>query len=230
VGTNFYKYFYALIQELQKNEVKTGEIFVKLQDYFNFTNERISRPVVTNPGLVEKFLAEGFVASVKPPADADAGKVFICVDVDDSADDYAQTKLQIAEIIEKSVVAGVVSQGLEVETIVLSNGQSFDFKYDLPTRVETWLRLTLTVSENNQFVIQNPDWVKARLLENISERYRLGLNFEPQKYFSVIDAPWAGEITLEYSFDDDVYNEGIYVTDYDELLYFPLGNVTIVEP
>ncbi len=229
VGTNFYKYFYALIQELQKNEVKTSEIFLKLQDYFKVTNERISRPVVTNPGLVEKFLAEGFVASVKKPISDDAGKVFICVDTDDTADDYAQTKLKIAEIIRDSVVAGVVSQGAESETITLSNGQSFDFKFDLPNRVETWLRLTLAVSDNNQFVIQGPDWVRDRLLANIAERYRLGLNFEPQKYFSVIDAPWAGEITLEYSFDDDTWNEGIYVTDYDELLYFPLANVTIVE-
>jgi hypothetical protein len=39
VGTNFYKYFYALAQRVQENEVKTSEIFAKLQDYFN-ENER----------------------------------------------------------------------------------------------------------------------------------------------------------------------------------------------
>ena len=31
-GTNFYKYFYALVQRLQENEVKTSEIFLRLQE------------------------------------------------------------------------------------------------------------------------------------------------------------------------------------------------------
>jgi len=35
IGTNLYKYFYALAQLLQENEVKTSEIFLKLQQYFN---------------------------------------------------------------------------------------------------------------------------------------------------------------------------------------------------
>ena len=38
IGTNFYKYFYALAQRIQTNEIKTSEIFLKLQDYFKYTN------------------------------------------------------------------------------------------------------------------------------------------------------------------------------------------------
>jgi len=53
VGTNWYKYAYAIAQRIQANEVKTSEVFTKLQQYFEITNEMISRPVVTNPGLVE---------------------------------------------------------------------------------------------------------------------------------------------------------------------------------
>jgi hypothetical protein len=111
VGSNFYKYFYALIQLLQESEVKTSEIFLKLQDYFAVTNERISRPVVTAPGIIEKLESEGYTASVKPAADADAGKIYVCVDVDDAADDYAATKLEINTIIKNSIAAGIVSQG-----------------------------------------------------------------------------------------------------------------------
>src|ERR1044072_8875219 len=73
-GTNFYKYFYALAQRIQSGEIKTSEIFTKLQQYFVITNEKISRPVVTSPGLIEKLETEGYIASLKPMIDADAGK------------------------------------------------------------------------------------------------------------------------------------------------------------
>ena len=33
-GTNFYKYFYALMQRLQENEIRTSEIVLKIQQYF----------------------------------------------------------------------------------------------------------------------------------------------------------------------------------------------------
>jgi hypothetical protein len=348
VGTNFYKYFYALIQELQKSEIKTSEIFLKLQDYIAFTNEAISRPAVTPPGLIETLLENGFVASVKPPLDADAGKIFICVDLDDGVNaegtseitnyanlvsgtadtitvggttftaqaspaspgsatfqaatsnsatatslaaqinahatagalvkakangaivtitarsggtggnsialsyvsngtvgatvsgatltggvtrsEYADEKLEVATIIKNSVAAGIVSQGTEVTAIVLSNAQSFDFKFNLPNKIEVLLRLTITLSENNQFVVKTPEEVKDILLANIEERYTLGKNFEPQRYFSLIDAPWASDVLLEYSVDDGAnWESEVYDSDYDELFDVLLENITVIE-
>jgi hypothetical protein len=230
VGTNFYKYFYALAQKLQANEISTSEIFAKLQQYIAITNERISRPVVTSPGLIEKLENEGYVASVKPMVDADAGKIHICVDVDETADDYADTKLDICTIIKDSTVAGAVTQGTEVETIVLSNGQSFDFKYNLPTRIEVLLRLTITLSENNQVVVGTPDETKIKLLDNINARYRLGRNFEPQRYFSVVDAPWASKVLLEWSDDDGgSWSSDVFDAEYNELFEVLLANIELVE-
>lgn len=230
VGSNFYKFYYALIQRLQENEVKTSEIFLKLQDYFKFTNERILRPVVTPQGLIEAMNAAGYVASVKPANDTDAGKVFVCVDLDDAADDYAVDKLAVCTLIKNSTAAGIVSQGDEVESIVLSNGQSFDFKFDLPTRIETLLRLTLNLSDNNQSVIKGPDAIKQDLLTNINSSYSLGKDFEPQRYYSTVDAPWAASILLEYSIDDgETWLSTVYESDYDDLLEFSLANTTLVE-
>lgn len=237
IGTGWYKYFYVLIQKLQQNEVKTSEIFVKLQEYFNVTNERISRPVVTNPGLIEKLEAEGYIASVKPMIEGDAGKIHVCVDVDDDAEDYAETKLDICTIIKDSTVAGAVTQGTEEETIVLSNGQSFDFKYNLPNRIPVWLKLTVTLSENNQVVILPPDEIKLNLLQNILARYRLGKNFEPQRYFGLTDAPWASDVLLEWTDDvtdgvlDDTptWNTDVYDAAYDDLFDVALERITLVE-
>jgi hypothetical protein len=244
VGTNFYKYFYTLAQRVQKNEIKTSEIFLKLQQYFDVTNERILRPVVTNPGIIEAMQAyrsdlfpSGILVSVKPMELADRGKINICVDVDDTDPNYAEMRAEIAEIIKDSTVAGAVTEGSESTPIVLSNGQSFDFKYHLPTRIDIGLRLTLTLSENNQNFIESPDDVRAKLLLQISRRYRLGLNFEPEKYFQQSDAPWTSQVLLEWT--DDVTNgeidptptwsSTVFDSDFDQLLVTDLSRTIIVE-
>lgn len=348
VGTNFYKYFYALAQRVQSGEVKTSEIFLKLQQYIAITNERISRPVNTNPGIIEKFEAEGYIAAVKPMIDADAGKIHIAVDANDgnratanaeitvfanlvsgTADtlavagvtftaqagtatpgaatfqaatsnaatatslatqinshtstkalvkavasgakvllfarhggtaanayalvyvsngsvgltisgatftggtdnpNYATIKAAINQLISEITVGGAVTQGTEVSTIVLSNGQSFDFKFNLPDRIKTKLRLTITLSENNQVVIDSPDEIKEKLIANIEARYRLGRNFEPQRYFSVVDAPWASQVLLEYSTNDGAtWSSAVYDAQYNELFEVSLADITLVE-
>lgn len=229
-GTNFYKYFYALVQRLQENEVKTSEIVLKLQQYFAVTNEIITRPNTTNPGVVDYLTAAGYVASVKAPIDADAGKAYICVDLDDAADDYEDKKLEVCELLSKSIVAGVITQGTESEFITLSNLQSFEFKFNLPNRKPTELKLTITLSDNNQAVILSTDEVKQKLLDNVTARYRLGLNFEPQRYFSVLDAPWAASVLLEYSFDSGgTWDDAVYVSNYDDLLEFDIETIQVIE-
>lgn len=230
IGTNLYKYFYALMQRLQENEIKTSEIFLLLQDYFKLTNENISRPVVTNPGLLEHFQDEGFIVSIKKPINTDAGKVFVAVDVDEDADDYEDVRLEIATIIRDSTVAGVVSQGTEIETLTLSNGQAFDFKFNLPNRIPVKLKLTVELSENNQVVIGAPDDTKLKLLSNILSRYRLGRNFEPQRYFTTVDAPWAASVLLEWSDDaGSSWHDEVFDAEYDDLFVFALADITLVE-
>jgi hypothetical protein len=230
LGTNFYKYFYALIQRLQANEVKTSEIVLRMQEYFNITNEKIQRPNTTHPGIFDYFGSKGYFVSTKPPIDADAGKAYICVDVDDAAPGYASTKLEICQIVNECVVAGVISQGTEVESITQSNGQSFDFKFNLPDRIEVLLRLTLTLSDNNEFTILPVDTVKQNLKTNIDSRYKLGKNFEPQRYFSVMDAPWTAMVLLEWSDDAGAnWHDEVYESEYDEVFTFDLSDISIVE-
>lgn len=230
LGTNFYKYFYALVQRLQENEVKTSEIFLRMQEYFNITNEKIQRPNTTHPGIYDYFKSKGYFVSTKPPLDADAGKAFICVDVDSGAAGYAATKLAICTIIKDCVVAGVVSQGTETEDITLSNGQSMTFKYNLPTKIPVLLRLTLTLSDNNEFTIDSTDDIKLNLYNNINAKYKLGKNFEPQRYFTVVDAPWTSEILLEWSSDAGAnWHSTVYVSAYNEVFTFSLTDISVVE-
>ncbi len=354
IGTNAYKYFYAIIQRLQESEIKTSEIFTSLQQYFDELNARIQRPVVTNPGLIERLALpttlapDGYLASIKKPINADAGKIYICVDTDDgvhasgdititsyanlvsgtddsvgvngttftaqagsvavgdptfqaassngataislaaqinghatvglvvraravnaivyleaihggvagnsialaytesdgnsgatksgtalsggtASSDYADRKLEICGIIKDSTVAGAVTQGLETESIVLTNGQSFDFKYYLPRRIPIYLRLTSTLSENNQSVILAPGDVKELLIQNIDADYQLGKNFEPQRYISRDDLPWAAAVLLEWSYDNATWVTTIYDSPYDDLFEISLSRITYVE-
>lgn len=230
VGSGWYKYAYAIAQKIQENEIKTGEVFQKLQQYFSITNEKIQRPSVSYPGIVDSFESQGYVASVKPPVEADAGKIYICVDVDNTDPDYADTKLEVCTFIMTYVVAGVVSMGSEVETITLTNGQSFDFKFNLPTRKPIKFRLTLKKSSNTTLSLPSDEAIRGVLFDNFSTRYRLGYDLEPQRYFtSTTDAPWASEITLEWSDNAGVdWHEEVYASLYTDLFTLALEDVTVV--
>jgi hypothetical protein len=230
LGTNFYKYFYALIQQLQENEIKTSEIVLKLQQYFDVTNEIITRPNTTHPGILDILTAAGYTASTKAPIDADAGKLYVCVDVDDGDSDYAAKKLEICTILKNSVVAGVVTQGTETEEITLSNGQAFTWKYNLPDPTPVWVKLTLVQSTNNQYTIDDDDTIAAKLLANIAEKYRLGLDFEPQRYFTIIDAPWAASVLLQWSDDSGgVWHSTTFTAAYDDLFTIDTTNSSAVQ-
>lgn len=230
VGTSFYKYFYALMQRLQENEVKASEIFLKVQNYFRITNESLARPNTTVQGFIDYCATLGFTVSVKPPIEAEAGELRVAVDLDSEADDYEAKKTEFAGIMKACVPAGIVTIGDETETVVLSNAQSFDFNFNLPTEIPILLRLTLTLSGNNQFSVLTSEEAAALLFANINERYRFGLNFEPQRYFSVVDAPFAASVLLEYSVDaGSNWLDDIAELEYDELYTFALGDISVVE-
>jgi len=84
IGSGHYKNMYALVQRLQENEVKASEIVLKLQQYFIVTNEMIQRPKTTHPGIIDVLEEAGYVASTKAPEVGDAGKVYVCVDLEDN--------------------------------------------------------------------------------------------------------------------------------------------------
>lgn len=229
IGTNWYKYLYGPAQRVQEGEIKTAEVFQKLQEYIAETNDRIQRPSVSFPGIVDSFESRGFVASVKPPEEIDAGKIFICVDVDDTDPDYDEVKEEIASLIKDFVAGGLVSQGTESVDITLSNGQSFPFKFSLPTEIPVLLRLTLTVSDNNLFTIPSDEEIRQAVFDNINERYRLGWDFEPQRYFTLSDALWAGQVVLEYSTNGGgSWASSIYDGAYTDLFTFGLEDIEVV--
>lgn len=229
VGTNWYKYFYTLVQRLMENETKTSEIFLKLSQYISTTNQSIQRPSVSFPGLIDSFASKGYVVSLKPNLLVDAGTMSICVDVNASDPNYAAIKLELATNIKNFVAAGMVSLGTQVQSIVLSNGQAFDFKYYLPTYIPVKLRVTLTTSDNTLIPTPSDVEIRTELYTNAKMRYRLGWDFEPQRYFNSSDAPWAATVLVEWSSNGgSTWNSTVYEADFKDLFTFALSDVTVV--
>lgn len=232
VGTNWYKYFYSLVQKALVNETKAAEVFAKLQQYIAQTNLRIQRPSVSHPGIIETFESAGYTVSVKPIVEADAGKLSVCVLADAADPDYAETKLDICSKLKDYSVGGCVTMGTEVETIVLSNGQGFDFKFYLPTLKPVIFRVTIYTSENTLLTIPNDEDIRQVVYENINEKYQLGWNFEPQRYFTQTDAPYAESVLLEYSLNaGGLWSSLVYDADFKDLFTYGLDDIAVsVDP
>lgn len=236
VGTNWYKFCYVVVQLMIRNEVKTAEIFLKLQEYINTTNLRIQRPSVSLPGVIDSLESRGYVSSVRKPTAETAGEVAVCVEVDDSAEDYAATRLLICNLLKDYYAAGMVFDGTEEETITLSNGQDFDFSYNLPDETPLTLRLTITSSDNLEVVIPSDVEIRQRIYDNIhgstdgsiAKRYRLGWDFEPQRYYTLADAPWAATILLEWSDNDgETWSSDVIEAEFDDLFVIGEEGITV---
>lgn len=229
IGTNWYKYFYTLVQRLLENETKTSEIFLKLQEYISTTNQAIQRPSVSLPGLLDSFASRGYVASVKDNLIGDAGTISICIDTDATSPTYAATKIAINSLIRDFVAAGLVYMGTETSLLTLTNGQNFTFKYYLPNYTDILLRLTLSVSDNQVAIIPTDVQLRTALFLNIKARYRLGWDFEPQRYFTMQDAPWASTILVEYSTNGGTtWNSTVHEADFRDLYIFGLEDIAVL--
>lgn len=229
IGTSWYKYLYGPVQEVQKGEIKTAEVFQKLQQFIALTNEEIQRPSVSYPGLVDSFDSKGFVSSIKKPELIDAGTISICVNVDHEAADYATKKLQINTNIKEFVAAGMISTGDQISAIVIENGQTFDFAFHLPDKQAIKLRMTAVKSENNLLTIPNDTQIRQTIFNNINSRYRLGWNFEPQRYYNLTDAPWAQSVLLEYSTNDGAtWASVVHDAAFTDLFTFALGDIQVL--
>lgn len=141
---------------------------------------------------------------------------------------YAAKKLEVATLIKDFVVAGLVSEGPQVQSITLSNGQSFDFKFYLPERTPILLKVTASPSLNSLITIPSDEDIREEVFAQANERYRLGWNFEPQRYFNLSDAAWAEELKLEYSLDGgDTWSDDVFDAAFDDLFTFGLEDIEV---
>ena len=207
VGTDFYKFAYSAIQLVMQAETKTAEITANLTDYLRTANEKINLPKSTISGFVAGLkapISNGGLAldsTIKDITDpVEAGYMFLVVDVDSSALDYATTKQKIIDKMALWLTVGLYYNGTETGTKMAINGQTFTYKYALPTPVNILVKITITASKNSTTPILNENQIRNIFNANLANLYKLGLDFEPEKYLEIArDCPFASNIVLEYS-------------------------------
>ncbi|MDR0676047.1 MAG: hypothetical protein LBF97_03285 [Elusimicrobiota bacterium] len=230
-GTNFYKYFYALAQLLAQDEIDTSLIFERYKDYIRTTNEKIAIPKTPIIGLIDTFDKNGIKISVRKVTTDNAGRLAVCALLDASASDYQQKKQLVLEILAQYTVAGLFYDGTETGSITLSNNQVFDFAFYLPNYFSTNLKLTINLSHNTQLISESIDVIQKTLLNNIAANYSLGVDFEPEKYFTISrDANYASKVLLEYSNSktSNVFVSSIYTASFQDFFTFDQQNVEVI--
>ena len=226
-GSNWYKLIYSASQLILSVEGNISELSNKMIDYIRKVNEDIQLPKSSIDGIQEHLFNDlGLISSVKPSTASDAGKLYIAVDVDNTSSDYTEKKQMILEKLKKYCTAGLYFTGAERGEVVASNGQSFTFGYDLPTKVNMQVRITVTISDSTTAVILNSAQIKAIFEENFKKMYRLGFDFEGDRYLDIRnDLPFASKILIEWSTNGTSWSSGIWQSAYNQKVV--LENVTV---
>ena len=230
-GTNMWKFLYTFIQEVMQAENKAAEIEEKLEDYIRTQNEKLLIHRSSVSGFMQATEQElGLISSIKPiESAAEAGKPEICVDVDETAENYAETKQKIFDLMHECLTAGLFYQGDQTGTVTAENGQQFNYAFSLPTKTPLKIKIEIKVSDNNNYYIDTALEVKEKFLKNFNAMYRLGYDFEPQQYLTIErDLNFAGEIKTTWSTNNGTSWSGeILQGVFDEKLTISADNVEV---
>ena len=228
-GSNWYKLIYSASQLVATAEGHTAELSNKLIDYIRKVDQEIQLVKSSVDGIMGHLKSElDLNSSVKPSTVDDAGYLYIAVDVDNTASDYAEKKQRILEKLKEYCTAGLYFTGSERGEIVASNGQPFTFGYDLPSIVNMQVRIKVTISDNTTAYIMNNQAIEEKFLQNFNSMYKLGLDFEGDRYLCARDdLPFASKIVVEWSVDNGkTWSAEVWQSAYNQKLN--LSNVEIV--
>ena len=230
-GTNLWKVFYTGIQELMGIENKITELSVKLQDYIRTQNEELLIQRSSVDGFIQGIEEDlNLIASIKPiETPEEAGHLSVAVDLDDQSEDYQDKKNQVIKKMHDWLTAGLFYEGTEEGQVTATNGQEFNYAFNLPTETALKIKITVRVSDNKSLFVLTPNEIKNKFIENFNKLYRLGFDFEPQTYLCLEkDLPFASAFEVEYSTDGgSEYKSDVLKTMYDEKITFNPSDVIV---
>ena len=228
-GSYEYQALYPAIQLMIENGAITETAMNTVLQSIATINEQIKRPAVLVSRVADRFAEIGYEATIRPADINTKGIVAICVDyVPEPTEDRIIADLIAFEMLP----AGQFVEGSISLPYVLSNGQSIDVKWEIPTSAPILWRTTITRAVNSSYPVDDVDTIVTRFLENFKNIARLGMDITPASYYEITrDAPWASLILNEYSLDDGgAWSSAIIPSVYTDLYIaeLPPANVVII--
>jgi hypothetical protein len=140
----------------------------------------------------------------------------------DQTDFTDEDKRKIAQGLLENMPVGSAYVGSIEKSASTTLGSSIVVRFSPNVTKNIWLRLYVKTSRNNYGYVQTPEELKKLVLDNITARYKLGLDFEPEKYLTPTDIAWAGYILLEWTMDQPgpvrVWSSNVWLSPFNTLL------------
>lgn len=237
VASDEYKVFYSAAQIDMYADSVFAETFLRLSEYIESVNLKISNPTTVPNAIIRGFWDEfGIRANIKPMTEEDRGKLHIALDYTTNPDlvDGPELEYQIGSWLEKTrVVAGVVTIGDIEQIIVIEDSIPETYRWTLAKETPIKFKTTIIQSRTTSAIIETLDAIAKKFNTNFAERYWVGRDLEPERYLEInSDCEYAADIITSYSLDDGVtWLTEPYESTYDVKFVGELvaGDITIQE-
>ncbi|EHJ9981306.1 hypothetical protein KB976_000326 [Vibrio parahaemolyticus] len=207
VASDEYKVFYSAAQIDMYADSVFAETFLRLSEYIESVNLKISNPTTVPNAIVRGFWDDfGIRANIKPMTEEDRGKLHIALDYTTNPDliDGPELEYQIGTWLEKTrVVAGVVTIGDIEQIIIIEDSIPETYRWTLGVETPVLFKTTIIASRTDSSITDTLDVIASKFNANFSERYWVGKDLEPERYLEInTDCPYAADIITSYSLDD----------------------------
>lgn len=237
IGSNHFKSFYGGLQLVMETENKINDLQVKIVDYIRTVNDSISAPISSADGTIRYFKDNlGLDVALRPITDVSlAGKPAIAVDIDPTTADFNSRKQQIFDALRISQTEGLywynpstepANNEYRGESSAL-NGQAFPFAFFTPVATPLYVRITITRSRDNLAYQLNTAQIEQIFRDNFAKQYKIGRDFEGERYLSICDVESAADVKVEWSTDNSTWTEGVREMSFDSKI--TIAGITVVE-
>ena len=226
--TEFYRVVVIVAQLLVQTQTKTASMYDQIIDYIHNNQMAIESPSNTiagiTPAIYKKF---GFDSSLKPSSEADAGKVYLAIDYQPTAD----INLKIANfILDKLLGAGIYTIGDIQQPVSIDDSNEIIISWTNAKVQDLHFKINLKISRNRNTSVPDKDLIKSRFLNNFEEIYSIGQDIEPERYLDMQqDIPFASEYEILYSLDGENWQSGVLNSDFDNkyIAQLDVGNINV---
>ncbi|MGL4830859.1 MAG: hypothetical protein ACRCXG_16365 [Vibrio sp.] len=230
-GSKEYELYYTAAQVDAQQQAFYAQTFERIKDYITLKNEKIQRPTPINDRIIQHFFDKyGFKCSVRATTMETRGILAICLDY--TSDGSVLDQSIANDIIKYCAVGGVWTDGTISKLAPLSNGQSFEIKWSIPTEKTVEFKYTIIRSRNSNISELPAIDIRKLFLENFESRNDLGLDIEPQKYLTKSDLPWASSIVGERKIQGEPdFTSNVYKSEYTDKFTATLNveNIIVVD-